>query len=205
MNEAIISSVIDKVDEQQRTIQEQQRAISELKEKVKHSPDNTELLSLIKTGIEKVQTGIGKISFPEKEVQELSKRLFTTNELLTKPVKQEVVQRHHVPKLIWITAILFLILCLTVAGWYQTYKDLDQYEANDTKYRYMKIKANGYLSKVLGIADSLYRTDPQLRESVIAIEEQNQKDFEKMQKAFQMERDAKELKKQVQNSGKKKR
>ncbi len=71
------------------------------------------------------------------------------------------------------------------------------YKANDTKYRYLKLEADPGLNKWLSIIDSLYIVNPKMREAVIAKEEQNQRNFEMMQQALQMEKEAKELKQKV--------
>ncbi len=49
----------------------------------------------------------------------------------------------------------------------------------------------------MGIIDSLYIVDPKMRAAVIAKEEQNQRDFEMMQQALNMKKEAKELKQKV--------
>lgn len=202
MNEVLLGSVIEKVDANERKMEDQERVISELKEKVAHMPD-TALLNNIKTGFEKIQTEINKISFPEIEMRELSERLLTSVMLLKQPVKQEVIQRHHVPKIIWIAASLFLLLCLVLTGWYNTNNHLKLYKANDTKYRYLKLQGSSTLNNVLGFTDNLYKVDDKMRDKVIEQEEQNQRDLEKMRRALQMEKEAKELKKQVQSNSKK--
>ena len=59
----------------------------------------------------------------------------------------------------------------------------------------------GGLSKWLSLIDSLYLADPKMREFVIAKEQQNQREFETMQKALQMEKEARELKKKINKKG----
>lgn len=98
-----------------------------------------------------------------------------------------------------------MLLCLVSMGWYNTYDNLDLYKANDIKYKYLKLEASPGLRKWMNLVDGLYMTDAKMRDGVIAKEEQTQQDFEMMQKAKQMENEARELKKKAnskkQNNG----
>jgi len=195
MNEALIVSLIDKVDGQERKIEE-------LKEKSEQIPSYIEVLSQVKTGIEGLRKDVQKISFLEKEMEELSERLAKSITSLKQPFEQKIIQQHQVSKGIWVAEVLFLLLCLVTTGWFSTYNKLDFYKANDTKYRYLKLVANRSLSKWLNILDSLYIVNTKVRDEVIRKEEQNLRNFEMMQKALQMEKEAKELKKKVNKKGK---
>jgi hypothetical protein len=194
MNEILLGSLVDKVDAQDRKIED-------LNRKIDQTPNYEELLSQFKTGFEGLRIDVQKISFPEKEMFELSERLATSIDLFKRPVEQKIIQCVEITKVIWITAALFLIVCLVSTAWFTTYNKVELYKANDTKYRYLKLNASSALSKWLSFIDSVNNTDPKMREFVIAKEAQNQKDFEMMQKALQMEYDAKELKKKVHSRG----
>jgi hypothetical protein len=191
MNEQLISSVIDKVEAQERKIEE-------FREKTTQVTAYTEVVNQLKTGLEGLRKDVQKISFPEREMWELSGRMETCIELLKHPVEKRIIQHLHIPKITWITVGLFLLLSLVVSGWYNTCDKLDLYKANDTKYRYLKLHVAGSLSKWLSFTDSLYRADAKMRNGVIAKEEQNQRDFETIQKARQMEKEARELREKVQ-------
>lgn len=92
---------------------------------------------------------------------------------------------------------LLLLLCVMTSGWYITASNLDLYKANDTKYRYLKLQKDKSLVKHLRVTDSLHLMYPQMRDSVIAEEDQRQKDFEMMQQAIQMENEAREIKRKI--------
>ena len=49
--------------------------------------------------------------------------------------KRSLTCGYYVPKIIYISGGLFTLLSLVLAGWYMTAKKLDEYKANDTKYR----------------------------------------------------------------------
>lgn len=194
MNEVLLASLIDKVDAQDRKIED-------VNKKTDQISSFDEVLNQVKKGVEGVRSDVKKISFPEKQMLELSRRLVTCIELLKRPVEQKIIHQQHVPKTIWIAAALFLVLCFTSTGWFTTYNNLELYKASDTKYRYLKLKCSGGLSKWLSFIDSLDRADPKMREFVIAKEEQNERDFEIKQKALQMENEAREFKKKVGKKG----
>ena len=195
MDEILLDSVIDKVDAHDKKI-------GELHQKIEQTPNYREAFVRIEDAINELRSDVQKISFPEKELHEFSGRLIVGINLLRQPVEQKVIHQHHFHKIIWIAVGLFLVLCLVLTGWYNTYDKLKLYKANDTKYRYLKLEADGGLLKWMRVIDSLYLVDRKMRDSVIAKEEQNQRDFEMMQKAKQMEDEARELRGKVVKKGK---
>lgn len=88
MNEVLLGSLVDKIDTQDRKIED-------LNKKIDQIPAYEELLSLFKTAFEGLLSEVQKISFPEKEIFELSERLVTGTELLRRPVEQKIIHRHH--------------------------------------------------------------------------------------------------------------
>ena len=129
MNEILIGSLIDKVDAQERKIGLQENQINELREKANKTADNTEAVKQFTTTLEGIQTDIKKLTFPEKEMRQLSARLETIKIVLLKePVKKEIIHHYYSTKIIWIAAALFLIVCLISIGWYNTYKNLQMYK-----------------------------------------------------------------------------
>jgi len=204
MNEVLIGSLIDKVDSQERKIGVQENQINELREKANHIPDNPEAVGQFKTVVEGLRTDIKKLSFPEKEMRQLSASLETTMLILKQPVKKEIIHHHHATKTIWIAAALFFIVCLISTGWYNTNKNLEMYKANDTKYRYLKLYGWPSLNRWLGQVDSSYILDENMRNAVIAREQENQRKFEMWQKSLELEKEAKELKQKVNGGVKKK-
>ncbi len=204
MNEILLGTVIDKVDAYEKKLDSQEKQMNELKEKVNHMGNNSEILSVIKNGMEELRTAIQKQSFPEKELRQLHTDIITNTELLKQPVKKEIIYDYHSRKAIWIAAALFLILCLMSEGWIMTEGKQNMYKANDTKYRYLKLQDNETLNTWLSLTNSVFLMDENIRNTVIAQEEQNRKNFEIMQKALKMEKEAKELKQGVSESVKRK-
>ncbi|GEO11155.1 hypothetical protein [Segetibacter aerophilus] len=190
MSEALLVLMIDRLDELQRRI-------DSLGEKLEPISRQSETMSVIITKVDAVRSDVQNISFPVAEIRELSINLDTTIDLLKRPVKKEIIHHHHATKVLWVTAALFLIICLLSTGWYLTKDALLRYKESDTKYRYLKLQAGKGLSNALYFIDSLYIKDGSMRDKVISKEEENQRKFDLLEKAYKMEKAANELEQQV--------
>jgi hypothetical protein len=95
-------------------------------------------------------------------MEELSGNLVTSVTLLKQPVEAKVLHHHHMPKLIWVSAALFIVLCLTFCGWYNTSQKLDWHTANDFKYRYLKLKNHPICSNYSYLQTAYTRLTPAL-------------------------------------------
>ena len=190
MSEALLSSIIDKLDVSERKL-------DELIERLEHSPNYTTTLNQIENKVGLVATCIQRIGIPQKEMQELTEMIATNIDLMQHPIKQEIRHHHHATKTIWIAAALFLIVCMEGGALYKATNNLQQYKANDTKYRYLKLQDNSVLNKLLSFTDSLYAVSATMHDGIIAREEENQKKLEMLRRAIQLEKEARELKKKV--------
>jgi hypothetical protein len=154
----------------------------------------SQLKRAIEVGVERIIDAVNGISIPEKKLRELAVMLDTTILFLKSPIPQKVIHQHHVPKLVWITAGLFIILALVCSGWYVTGSKLNSYIANDIKYRLLKLDTgNLVLQHQIHRADSLFVVVPRLNDSVIFKEEEYRKNFELLQKARRMKVEADQL------------
>ena len=150
---------------------------------------------LIEKGVEKIKYVVQDTSITGKELRGLLEQMEKNILLFQNPIPQKMIHHHHVPKITWIAAGLFLTVALASAGWYMTGQKLDAYIASDTKYRYLKLDTgNFYLQKLLYRVDSLSRNDTSIRDAVINKEEENRNNFELLQKASQMNAEAENLK-----------
>ena len=122
MSELLLNTIIDKLNMESQVM-------GTIRERVEALQDNTESLNGLQTQLTSIDNNIKKIALPEKEVKQLSFDLNRATSILQQPVKNEVVHQHHIPKLLWITASLFLILCLVCSGWYTTHDKLQNYIA----------------------------------------------------------------------------
>lgn len=120
MSELLLNTIIDKLNIESQDIET-------IKERAETFLVNTETLKGLQTQLNTVEKNIQKMSFPEKEVCQLSFDLSRATSILQQPIKNEVIHHHHVPKLAGITVGLFLILMLICSGWYMTSIKLDNY------------------------------------------------------------------------------
>jgi hypothetical protein len=196
MSDVLLTSMIEKMDANERKMEE-------LSAKINNIADYTATLNTIVNSADEIKTHLQKTSFPVQEVDILCSYLSSAIALLKQPVNQKVFHHHHASTILWATIVLFIVECVTVVGWYRAEDSLALYRANDTKYRYLKLNAGPGLYKTLASLDSLYIKDGKMREHVLATEERNEKAFQLMQQAIQMEKEAKQLKQQVvQKQGK---
>jgi|SRR6186713_3025804 len=156
----LMDTVITKLEQQEQKIQAQGKRIGRVEEDLQTKPDFSTDIKEMKTGLQDLKTAVGSQQFLSKQVQELSQRLATGIMLLRQPVENKIQHHHHVPKLIWITGGIFLILCLVCSGWYITATAVRQFKANDTKYRSLKLRADPVLLRDLWRLDSVYLADP---------------------------------------------
>jgi len=197
MNEVLLETLVEKVNTNEKNINDQEKEIHEMKEMLMALPDHKELFDQVNNRLFELLDQVKKIDFLKNEMRELSSVILSTGEGLKKPAKREVFHHHHVPKIIFSLVGLFIILCLVLAGWYMTGEKLEQYRANDTKYRYLKIYENKSLRELLFLTDSLYLREPRMRDSVLERERQIDKYLEMMKRAAEMEAEANELRKKV--------
>jgi hypothetical protein len=179
-----------------RKFEDQERKINLLEEKIAYAPNNTELLQDMRDSLDELMTEVKTSRFPAEKMNDFSIRLDMAIGILTNPVKNEVRHHHHVPKLIWITAGLFLVLTLVCAGWLDTSGKLANYIASDTKYRFLRLDTEQTgLQSWLDKIDSLYDIRSDLRITVLETEAKFQQNMEKLLKASRLKNDAKALEK----------
>jgi hypothetical protein len=192
MNEVLIQSVIETVELQGKKIVDGQQEIQEVKATIEKLTDLKETVARLGNQVETLQTSIGKIAFPIKDMRELSRTLAEWAATSKRPIPHQ--HHHHIPMLAWITAGLFLVLSLVAAGWYIAGQKLEAYKASDTKYRYLKLDTSQpVLQKQLYQADSIFRTRTNLRDSIIQEEAARQQDYELRRKAAVLEQEAEAL------------
>ena len=176
-------------------IQKQAEQISAIEKKLETVADTSPVLLEIKKQLTEIKVAIIAIKFPTKQMEELSGNVATSVALLKQPVENKVIHHHHVPKIILISAGLFILLCLVCCGWYNTAQKLDIHRANDFKYRHLKLKSNQNLQQLLVITDSLYKNRSDFAETVLQGED-SIRNMIQMQVDVK-EREVKELKKKM--------
>lgn len=194
MNEQVNDSHAAFMEAALKKIETQDKKIADMAQQIGSIPDNSQDIQQLKNSMNELKAEIKNAHFPAREMQEFSKQLTIGVRLLREPVTVKTLHHHHIPKLVWVTAGLFLALCLASTGWYIAGQKLGGYIANDTKYRLLRLDTAHYpLQFSLDRADSLYRVDPDLRKTVLETEEQRRVNFERLQKATRLKDEAKSL------------
>ena len=129
------------------------------------------------------------------KLSELSFNVNRLNEQLQKPVSSRIEHKHELHKGFFISIGLFLLSLFMAWGWVNTYQSKQQYEANDMKYRSLKIGGNEWLLRYCNLTDSLYQKDGVgFRNSVEQEERRLIERVELIRLAGEKEREAKTLK-----------
>lgn len=115
-------------------------------------------------------------SLPISRLQILTIALETNTKAHQQP--QEIKHHHHLHWVAYVAGGLFLLLCLFAAGWYMTAGKLDDFVANDTKYRYLKLSNSIEAKKMIHEADSIFRSNDDLRDWVLIQEENRSRQVE---------------------------
>src|SRR5688572_20298562 len=190
MDDILTKSLIEKVE----TLENK---IAEIEAAIKNPSGNAEGIEYLKSVLESLKEISEGISFPIQEMRELSRTVTECRKQLSQPVQNTVQHHHHFPKIAWLSVGLFLALTIASVGWYMTGTRVEEFKANDTKYRYLKLYSNNSLKETLFVTDSLHRAIPGMRDSVIQKEENNRQVFELLQEAKRKEKEAEALKRKA--------
>jgi hypothetical protein len=178
-SEIMLDAVVEKVENQQQRIQTQEDKLTLMEKKVNAIPDHSKDIGEMKTSFrDLLAVSKGQNALMVK-LDMFFLNLKTATDILRHPVESKVQHHHHIPKITWIAAGLFLVLCLVCTGWYMTARDSGQYQANDIKYRQLKLTADSASHQYLVQLDSVYLADPdKMRNNVIEQERLKQKRLE---------------------------
>lgn len=190
MDDILLKSIIEKVEAQGNKIAEVQGTIKDFSGKPQE-------IEQVKAELKTMKSAVESISFPTKEMRELSKSMIEVRDRLNRPVTNTVQHHHHIPKIIWLCIGLFVSVAVVCTGWYTTANTLSEYKASDTKYRYLKLNSDKSLQQLLYITDSLYRVDKNLRDNVQQREETIREQFELQQRIIEKEREVSRLKEKM--------
>lgn len=189
---AFMEVAIHKMEKQDKRIENIEAFIK------KQAENNTEIKQLV-AAIGSLKENIYNTGLSEKKIAKLGIQIDILLDKLNSAPVQKVEHHHHVPKIIWATAILMVTLCIVCAGWFYTGKKLDSFIANDTKYRAIKLDtAQKSLHQYLDHIDSAYIKNPDMRRAVIRKEKEYQTNFYRIQKALLLKEEARKLEKEAE-------
>ncbi|MCW3092201.1 MAG: hypothetical protein JWP81_3270 [Ferruginibacter sp.] len=194
MNEQINDTQTIFMEVTSKKVETHDQKIAAIEEKVKDSNGSAELIGKLLTAVEQLHSDVKSILLPVETIQDFSSRLSSVTALLKSSTLNKVLHHHHVPKLTWISAGLFVAFSLVCSGWFVTSSKLNSFIINDTKYRWLRLDTSQRSLQVyLDRVDSLYSQSPDMREKLIEAEEHYRFNFERLQKAERLKAEAKQL------------
>jgi hypothetical protein len=110
------------------------------------------------------------------------------------PLQNRIEHKHELHKGFLISISLFLLSVVLIWALINSYQNNKQFEANDLKYRYLKIADNTAILKLCNITDSLYqKNENSFRTDVEKEERRLIQQAEDLRLAGEKEREAKSL------------
>jgi len=170
-SQIMIDTFISKFQNQDQRIADQEGKIVQLEKDVKAVPDHSKDLAEIKKNNQEQAAVSRKQTAMMEQLDVFFKKLGIAIDILKSPVTSTIQHHHHFPKIAWVTAGLFLALCLACSGWYVTARSSEQYQANDIKYRNLKLVVDSASLGRLYRLDSLYLADPEKMEKYVKEQE----------------------------------
>lgn len=162
MDDIFVNAMIEKSDRHEKRLDEQDEKLSKI-------PDYSDDFMQVRKSLDETKSALAVFKIPVPLLALLNEKLQANTTAQQQP--QRIIHHHHFHWIAYVTVGLFIILCLVCSGWYMTGSKLDTYIENDTKYRYLKLESPAQLRHELQRADSLFMTDPDLRNKVLKTEE----------------------------------
>jgi hypothetical protein len=171
MDQLVIETIIEKVEAAETRLNIQGKELFEITKKVSTVMDQADTIKTIANLMKKLQDNMYTITWPVREMAELSNQLARNNELLANPKKSKQVVFHTAGKLIWVISGLSIVIILLIIGLINSEGSLDQYRMNDMIWRYIKLSNGSQNLKYLQSVEGLYLTNPEKMKSLVENEE----------------------------------
>ena len=171
MDQLVIETIIEKVEATEISLNTQGKKLSEITKKVSTVTDQANTIKTIANLIKKLQDNMNTITWPVKEMTEMSNLLAQNNELLAHPKKTKQVIVHTAGKLIWIIVSLFAMMLSLIILLVNTSNKLDQFKMNDMIWRYIKLSNSSQNLEYLQTVERLYLASPEKMKSLVEKEE----------------------------------
>ena len=131
MNEILLQTIIEKLEALEISL-------------LKSTPDkgtetHLELLKEIRSCQSEIAAIFHQIKTVNEKINEMSKNVMAMNFSSSNKLSEQVHHRHHLHRGIWIAITLFITSILLSYGWINSYNGKQVLEANDLKYRYLKV------------------------------------------------------------------
>lgn len=153
-------TVAKAVEKQQERTQEHNKRIGIIEQEIQKLSGLPKDIAEIKDSLNLIKRNSVTALLPNEKSEKLAENLSVAIPLIGKLIENKIQHHHHVPKLFWIAAALFLLLSFVCAGWYVTAGREDQHLAGDIKYRELKLMADTTFLRSLWKLDSVYSANP---------------------------------------------
>lgn len=188
MSEIILQSIVEKLESIE---------IALLKPTTPTINDETNqaILNEVNSFRIELKNNSASVKISNEKANEILLRLDAHTRKLDEPVKDNIKYHHYLHKGLWVSLALFVLSILLLMGWVNSYNSKKQYEANDIKYRSLKINAGPYLIKTFYNMDSSYNADAEaVRKKTIQEEDRLAEQTKLLRLAGEKENEAEELK-----------
>jgi hypothetical protein len=149
-----------------QTIVEKLQTMESLLKQDKNSKDE-EVLKRILDEIKKASTSSINID----KIDELKLSIDKCFKTLERPSTNQIIYKHYLHKEIWIAVILFFVSTFFLCEWISTISNKKPFEANDIKYRALKISGDKELLQLLYQIDSFYNANADWMHKYVVQEE----------------------------------
>ena len=156
MNQVLLETIVEKLEGLELTLLKENKAGNEDDTMQK---DFLNEIKLFQSEITKLPTHL-KVS--NEKINELSRNITSLNFKLGLGVKENIYHKHHLHNGVWIAIGFFITSLFLLHGWVNCYSEKKIFEANDIKYRYLKVNGNAALVRILYQTDSLYKLNNDL-------------------------------------------
>ena len=95
----------------------------------------------------------------EEKMNGLMKSISALNFKLSTPLENNIKHFHHFHKGLLVALAFFVLSAVFLYGWIKCNNEKNQFEANDMKYRFLKMNGNSSLLKITHDTDSLYNAN----------------------------------------------
>jgi hypothetical protein len=149
-----------------QTIVEKLQAMELLLKQDKRNKDD----EVLKTILEEIKK-VFATSISKDKIDELNLSIDKCCKTLERPSTDKIIYKHYLHKGIWIAVILFFVATFFLWEWMNSLNDKKRFEANDIKYRALKISGDKDLLKLLYQTDTFYNVHTDWMRNYVAQEE----------------------------------
>jgi len=185
MSEILLQTIIEKLG-----------AMESLLKQDKKNKDE-EVFQRILEEIKKVSI----LSISTNKIDELNLSIDRCCKTLERPSTNQITYKHYLHKGIWIAVTLFFVSTFLLWEWISAINDKKQFEANDIKYRALKVSGDEGLLKLLYQTDSFYNANANWMRNYVAQEEDRLiEQTKKFQLAGEKKKNVKDLRNRAERS-----